>query len=406
MLFYYMSAANPRPRVPRWLLLMGALSALGPLAIDFYLPAFPSIVAGLNATQGEVERTLASYLFGLSLAQMAYGPLADRFGRKAPLIGGLAIFTISSIGCTLTGDITHLTLWRIAQAFGGAAGMVIPKAVIRDNFDTRDASKALSLLILIMGVTPILGPVLGGQILLVTGWRGVFGLMAAGGGVLLLMAVFTMRETLPPEKVIALRVPIIAKNYWGLLCDRQFMCFSMAGAFGSAGMFTYISGTPRVLMGIYGVSAQHFGYIFALGAISLIGASQVSARMLDRYSPERLLKVAQVSIVLTTIAGLVLTVLNVLTLTLLMICLMGFMASQGFVSPNAAALALARQGMRLGVASALMGTLQMLCGALAGLAISDWQSATALPLTGILAVCALMSWLFGRIALRNAAGTK
>ncbi len=406
MLFYYMSAANPRPRVPRWLLLMGALSALGPLAIDFYLPAFPSIVAGLNATQGEVERTLASYLFGLSLAQMAYGPLADRFGRKAPLIGGLAIFTISSIGCTLTGDITHLTLWRVAQAFGGAAGMVIPKAVIRDNFDTRDASKALSLLILIMGVTPILGPVLGGQILLVTGWRGVFGLMAAGGGVLLLMAVFTMRETLPPEKVIALRVPIIAKNYWGLLRDRQFMCFSMAGAFGSAGMFTYISGTPRVLMGIYGVSAQHFGYIFALGAISLIGASQVSARMLDRYSPEKLLKVAQVSIVLTTIAGLVLTMLNVLTLTLLMICLMGFMASQGFVSPNAAALALARQGMRLGVASALMGTLQMLCGALAGLAISDWQSTTALPLTGILAVCALMSWLFGRIALHNAASTK
>ncbi|TAL75744.1 MAG: Bcr/CflA family efflux MFS transporter [Burkholderiaceae bacterium] len=385
---------------------MGALSALGPLAIDFYLPAFPSIVAGLNATQGEVERTLASYLFGLSLAQMAYGPLADRFGRKAPLIGGLAIFTISSIGCTLTGDITHLTLWRVAQAFGGAAGMVIPKAVIRDNFDTRDASKALSLLILIMGVTPILGPVLGGQILLVTGWRGVFGLMAAGGGVLLLMAVFTMRETLPPEKVIALRVPIIAKNYWGLLRDRQFMCFSMAGAFGSAGMFTYISGTPRVLMGIYGVSAQHFGYIFALGAISLIGASQVSARMLDRYSPEKLLKVAQVSIVLTTIAGLVLTMLNVLTLTLLMICLMGFMASQGFVSPNAAALALARQGMRLGVASALMGTLQMLCGALAGLAISDWQSTTALPLTGILAVCALMSWLFGRIALHNAASTK
>lgn len=406
MLFYYMSAANPRPRVPRWLLLMGALSALGPLAIDFYLPAFPSIVAGLHATQGEVERTLASYLFGLSLAQMAYGPLADRFGRKAPLIGGLAIFTISSIGCTLTGDITHLTLWRVAQAFGGAAGMVIPKAVIRDNFDTRDASKALSLLILIMGVTPILGPVLGGQILLVTGWRGVFGLMAAGGGVLLLMAVFTMRETLPPEKVIALRVPIIAKNYWGLLRDRQFMCFSMAGAFGSAGMFTYISGTPRVLMGIYGVSPQHFGYMFALGAISLIGASQVSARMLDRYSPEKLLKVAQVSIVLTTIAGLVLTMLNVLTLALLMICLMGFMASQGFVSPNAAALALARQGMRLGVASALMGTLQMLCGALAGLAISDWQSTTALPLTGILAVCALMSWLFGRIALRNAASTK
>ncbi|MCI2807181.1 Bcr/CflA family multidrug efflux MFS transporter [Eoetvoesia caeni] len=388
--------------MPGWLVLMGALAALGPLAIDMYLPSFPAIVEGLNTTQGQVERTLASYLFGMALAQMIYGPLADRYGRKPPLLGGLIIFTIASVGCTLTGDIEHLTLWRIAQAFGGAAGMVIPKAVIRDNFSTRDAAKAMSLLMLIMGVTPILGPILGGQILLFVGWRGIFGLMAIGGALLLLASLLTMRETLAPQNRAPLRVSSIAGNYWQLLRDRQFICFSLSGACGSAGLFTYISGTPRVVMGVYGVAPTYFGFIFGLGAAALILAAQVNARLLDRHTTEKLLKLALISVVVSSAAALALTLLGLLTLPLLMVCLMGFMASQGFVNPNAAALALSRQGMRLGVASALMGTLQMLFGALAGLAISQWQSDTALPLTGILAISTVLSWLFGRIGLRAA----
>lgn len=380
---------------------MGALAALGPLAIDMYLPSFPAIVEGLNTTQGQVERTLASYLFGMALAQVVYGPLADRYGRKPPLVGGLVIFTIASIGCTLTGDIEHLTMWRVAQAFGGAAGVVIPKAVIRDNLGTRDSAKAMSLLMLIMGVTPILGPILGGQILIFVGWRGIFGLMTIGGILLLLASLLTMRETLAPENRTALRIPIIAGNYWALLRDRQFICFSLCGASGSAGLFTYISGTPRALMGVYGVDPAHFGFAFALGAVALITAAQVNARLLDRHGPEKLLKMALASVVISSLAALTLTLLGQLTLSLLMLCLVGFMASQGFVSPNATALALARQGQRLGVASALMGTLQMLFGALAGLAISQWQSETALPVTGVLAVCTILSWLFGRIALRS-----
>jgi len=383
---------------------MGALTALGPLAIDMYLPAFPSIVQGLGATQGQVERTLASYLLGLALAQMVYGPLADRYGRKKPLIGGLAIFTIASVGCAFTSDIEHLALWRIAQAFGGAAGMVIPRAVIRDNLETRDAAKALSLLLLIMGVTPILGPILGAQVLFAGGWRGIFGIMAAGGALLLVAVIRSMRESLPPHNTIALRLSTVARNYWGLTRDRQFLCYSLAGGFGSAGMFTYIAGSPRVLMTVYGVDPRYFGFLFGLNAAALIFTSQVSARLLDRHAPEKLLRLAQISIVLMSALGLAFTLLQWLTLPLFMLCLMGFMASQGFVNPNAAALALSRQGKRLGVASALMGTLQMLCGAAAGVAISNWQATdTALPLTGILALCALLSWLFGRIALRASA---
>lgn len=381
---------------------MGALTALGPLAIDMYLPSFPSIAENLGATQGQVERTLASYLVGLALAQMIYGPLADRYGRKPPLIAGLVIFIAATVGCAFTGDIEHLTLWRVAQALGGAAGMVIPRAVVRDNLDTRDAAKALSLLLLIMGVTPILGPIIGGQVLLLTNWRGIFGIMVFAGIVLLVMVVRNMQETLPPEKVVPLRVSTIARNYWGLLRDRQFICYALAGGLGGAGIFTYISGSPRVLINIYGVAPQYFGLLFGLCSGSLIISSQISARLLDRYPPEKLLKFAQMAVVIVTLTGLLLTLTGWLTLPLLVLCLMGFMASQGFVNPNAAALALSRQGHRLGVASAMMGAVQMVCGAIAGISISQWQASTALPLTGILAICTALSWLFGVMARRAA----
>lgn len=380
---------------------MGALTALGPLAIDMYLPAFPSIAQGLHATQGQVELTLASYLLGLALAQMVYGPLADRFGRRRPLLAGLLLFTIASVGCAFTTDIYHLTLWRVAQAFGGAASMVIPRAVIRDKLTTREAAQALSMLLLIMGVTPILGPILGAQVMFAVGWRGIFAIMAGVGVLLLIACLRTMRETLPPENTIALRASTIGRNYWALLRDRQFMCYSLAGGFGSAGLFTYIAGSSRIFMDVYGVQPQYFGLLFGVNAASLIFTSQISARLLNRHSPEKLLKLAQSAILIASAAGLLLTLAGWLTLTVLMVCLMAFMGSQGFVNPNAAALALSRQGKRLGVASALMGTLQMICGAAAGVAISQWQAPTALPLMAILGLCALLSWLFGQLALRS-----
>ncbi len=400
-----MSSSENKQSIPRWLILMGLLTALGPLAIDMYLPAFPSIVSSLHSTQGQVERTLASYLFGLALAQIFYGPFADRYGRKLPLIAGLTLFIIASVACGLTDNVEHLTLWRIVQAFGGASGMVIPRAVIRDNFDTRDAAKALSLLILVMGVTPILAPLLGGQVLIFGSWRGLFAIMAIGGLLLLIAVMRTMRETLPPEKVIPLRISTIARNYWGLLGHKKFICYTLAGGFGSAGMFAYIAGSPRVFIEIFHVDPAYFGFLFGLNAAALVIASQISARLLNRHAPQALLKIAQITLACATLSALLITLMGGMTLFILMLCLMGFMASQGFVSPNAAALALAEQGGRLGVASALMGTLQMLCGAVAGLGVSEWQSTTPLPLTCVLALCACLSWLFGRIALRSSSPT-
>lgn len=377
---------------------MGLITALGPLAIDMYLPAFPAIARDLHVTPGQVERTLASYLFGLALAQLAYGPIADRFGRKRPLLLGLGIYIVATMASATATDIGHLTAWRVLQAFGGAAGMVIPRAVIRDNFDTQDASRALSLLMLIMGATPILAPILGGQILLYADWRWIFHTMTVLAAVLLLAATVGMKETLNPDHVMALRPLNIVHHYTDLLRHRRFVCYSLAGGFGTAGMFTYIAGSPRILIEIYGVKPQYFGLLFGLNVAALIGMAQLSAYLVSRIQPERLLSAAQAGMVMVTLAGLSLTLIGWLPLWLLMICLVGYMGCQGFVNPNAAALALREQGHRLGSASAMMGTLQMLCGAVSGSVISLWQAHNALPLTGLLALCALLSWWFGRMA--------
>ncbi|ALM83868.1 multidrug effflux MFS transporter [Bordetella sp. N] len=379
---------------------MGALTAIGPFSIDLYLPAFPAIAAGLGVSQGDVERTMASYLVGLAGAQIFYGPLADRYGRKPPLLVGLAIYVVASLGCALSTNIASLTLWRAAQALGSAAGIVIPRAVIRDHYDTQEAARAMSLLLLIMGLAPILAPLIGGQLLLITGWRGVFGLMLATGVILMTAILLVMQESLPPERVVPLNWQTIAGNYRALLRHRGFMAHSLAGGFGQAGLFAYIVGSPRVFIDIYGVDPQHYGFLFALNAAGLIIGSQVSARLLRRLPPQVLQQRALRTLAVASLAALLITLAGWMTLPLLMACLIGYLSSQGFVNPNSAALALADQRKRLGAASALMGTLQLSCGAVAGLCVSLWQSDTPLPLTAALAVCASLSWLSGQIARR------
>lgn len=399
-----MSPSLPERGLPGWLILMGALTAIGPFSIDMYLPAFPSIAAGLRVSQGEVERTMAAYLIGLAAAQIFYGPLADRYGRKPPLMAGLALYIAASLGCAMAGSITSLTAWRAVQALGGASGIVIPRAVIRDHYETQDAARAMSLLLLVMGLAPLLAPLAGGQLLLITGWRGVFGLMLAAGVALMTAMVLIMKESLAPERVIKLSWHNIASNYRELLRHRSFMAHSLAGGFGQAGMFAYIVGSPRVFIEIYGVDPQHYGFLFGLNAAGLILGAQVSARLLRRHTPQTLQRRALVTLALASLLAVGLTLAGWMTLPLLMACLIGYMSSQGFVNPNSAALALAEQGKRLGAASALLGTLQLSCGALSGLCVSLWQASTPLPLTAILAICACLSWFSGRLA-RRAEGT-
>ncbi len=384
--------------LPGWLILMGALTAIGPVSIDMYLPAFPAIAQSLDASSGQVERTLAAYLVGMASAQLAYGPLADRYGRKPPLYAGLILYILASAGCALAPNVEILTACRLVQAMGGAAGMVIARAVIRDHYDTQEAARALSMLMLVMGVAPILAPIVGAQLLELISWRGLFVIMTMGAGGLIFTVSRTMVESLRPERVILLSWGNILRTYAILLRDRQFVLFALSGGMGSAGMFGYIAGSPRVFIEYFGIPPQYYGVLFGMNATSLILGSQINARLLNGRRPEQILPWA---LRVMMAAGLVLVALALtgwVNLPLMMGCLMCFLSAQGFVGPNSAALAMSAQGKHLGSASAMLGTITISCGAFSGIMISLWPTASPLALAILLATCGFLAWLIGRNA--------
>jgi len=393
-----MSARLNAMGLPGWLLLMGALTAIGPISIDMYLPAFPDMATSLNATGSQVERTLAAYLIGMAGAQLIYGPLADRFGRKPPLYGALLVYILASAGCALAPTVEFLTICRVIQAMGGAAGMVISRAVVRDHYSTQEAARALSMLMLVMGIAPILAPLVGGQVLALTGWRGIFAIITVAGIALLVAVSRIMVESLPPEKQVALSWGHIFRTYGGLITHRRFVAFALSGGMGSATMFGYIVASPRLFIEHFGVSPQFYGFIFGLNALSLIIGSQVSARLLKTHRPEKLLPWALTAMMTAGLSALAFTLLGWITMPLIMLCMMCFMFTQGFVGPNSAAMALSDQGRQLGSASAMMGTITISCGALAGLTVSLWDTAGPAPLAWIMGGCTTLAFFLGRSA--------
>lgn len=393
-----MSARLNAMGLPGWLLLMGALTAIGPISIDMYLPAFPEMAANLGATGSQVERTLAAYLIGMAGAQLIYGPLADRFGRKPPLYGALLVYILASAGCALAPTVEFLTVCRVVQAMGGAAGMVISRAVVRDHYSTQEAARALSMLMLVMGIAPILAPLVGGQVLALAGWRAIFAVITVSGIALLIAVSRIMVESLPREKQVALSWGHIFRTYWGLIRHRRFVAFALSGGMGSATMFGYIVASPRLFIEHFGVSPQSYGFIFGFNALSLIVGSQVSARLLKTHRPEKLLPWALAAMMSAGLTALALTLAGWITMPVIMLCMMSFMFTQGFVGPNSAAMALSDQGRQLGSASAMMGTLTMSCGALAGLAVSLWHTAGPEPLAWIMGGCTTLAFFLGRSA--------
>ena len=395
-----MSARLNAMGLPGWLLLMGALTAIGPVSIDMYLPAFPEMATNLGATGSQVERTLAAYLIGMAGAQLIYGPLADRFGRKPPLYGALLVYIVASAGCALAPTVEFLTVCRVVQAMGGAAGMVISRAVVRDHYSTQEAARALSMLMLVMGIAPILAPLLGGQVLALTGCRGIFVVITLAGIALFVAVSRIMVESLPPEKQVALSWGHIFRTYWGLVTHQRFVAFALSGGMGSATMFGYIVASPRLFIEHFGVSPQSYGLIFGLNALSLIVGSQVSARLLKKHRPEMLLPWALAAMMTAGLSALAFTLLGWMTMPLIMLCMLCFMFTQGFVGPNSAAMALSDQGRQLGSASAMMGTITMSCGALAGLTVSLWDIAGPAPLAWIMGGCTTLAFFLGRSARR------
>ena len=375
------------------LAVLGALSAFGPLSMDMYLPSTPTIAANLHAGQALVQLTLSGCLAGLAVGQLVAGPVSDGTGRRRPLIAGLAAFVVMSVACAAAPDIGALIAFRFLQGMAGATGVVLSMAIVRDLYEGTELARVLGSLTLVFGLAPVLAPVIGGQILRFTSWRGVFGVLAAVGLVLLAASWF-LPETLPPERRTPARLRQLLSDSRTLVRDRQYTGATLAVTFGTAALITYISSLPFIVEDAYHQSPQLFSLFFAINSIGLVAMAQLGARLVKRLPVPRVLLV---SLLLTTGGGLCFTIVAFTghpPLAALLVPLFVFVASFGMMRPNGTALALAHQGSIAGTASAWLGALPFLLGAvlspLAGLGGQGAATVAGIVL-GALCLAALAS---------------
>lgn len=394
-------AAAPQPqgrdRV-RLVLVLGALIALGPLTIDMYLPALPTIADDLGTSAATVQLTLTGTLLGLALGQLLIGPLSDVLGRRRPLLAGTVLHVVASLACVVAPNVAVLGVLRVFQGLGAAAAAVVAMAVVRDLFAGRAAATVLSRLMLVMGVAPVLAPTLGGALLTATSWRGVFGALAVLGVLLLVLGALALPETLPPAARRDGGLAPAVSRYATLLRDRQFVALIVVAGLAMSALFAYVAGSSFVFQEQYGLDQQQFALVFAAGAVALIGASQLNVRLLDRWTPQQITLGA---LVVGSALGVVLVVVAAGAfggLVGLLVPLWLLLGTVGLVLPNAPALALSRHGAAAGTAAALLGAVQFGFGALispvVGLLGNDSVAMAATMAAGaVLALLALLAVL-------------
>ncbi|MCE5990135.1 multidrug effflux MFS transporter [Pseudomonas sp. 5FOS] len=370
----------------RMVLILGALSAFGPLAIDFYLPAFPAMAQAFATDEKHVQATLAAYFLGLSIGQLAYGPVADRFGRRKPLMFGVTLFTLASLACAYAPNLDTLVLARFVQALGGCAGMVLSRAIVSDKCDPVASAKVFSQLMLVMGLAPILAPMLGGVLVNLAGWQSIFLALSLFSAGCLLAVSLGLPESLP-EHIPRQPLAGALRQYMRLLADRVFIGHALTGGIAIAGMFAYIAGSPFVFIKLYGVPAEHYGWLFGTNAAGFILVAQVNARLLAKRGPAFLLARA---VWLYLAAGLTLlgvAALRPTQLWPLLVPLFVCISSLGCIIPNASACAMSGQGTRAGSASALMGCLQFSVAAGAAALVGLLHDGSAVPMALVISLC-------------------
>jgi len=352
------------------ILVLGVLTAFGPLSIDMYLPSLPLIGASFHTTAARVQLTLATFMFGMGVGQLLYGPLSDRYGRRPPLLAGVLLYCVSSLGCALAPRVEVLIALRFLQALGGAAGPVIARAVVRDLFSGPEIARVLSIMTLVMGAAPILAPVLGGAVLAAAGWRAIFFVLTGIGVLALALAHWHVprRPPLPPTAALHHNVLV-------LLRDRRFVTSALAGAFAQVTLFAYISSAPFVFMTLLHVDAHGFSLLFGMNAFGFIATTQCNRLLLRRFSVAGIACAA--AVYLCVMHALLLAVVHFSEPSLprfagaLFLCVIGL----GLVFPNVTALALEGHAKLAGLASSLLGALQFGAGALAAALVAGGHSA-------------------------------
>jgi len=383
------------------ILILGVLSAIGPFSIDMYLPGFPDIAKDLRTTVAGVALSLSSFFIGISAGQFIYGPLLDRFGRKKPLYAGISLYLVASACCAMARSVELLIVLRLFQALGACACLVASRALVRDLFPVEQNAKVFSQLMLVIAVSPIIAPTLGGYLAAGLGWEYIFIVLTIIAAFILTAVHFALPEGRPPDEQMSLRPGPIISGFLNVLKEPQFYTYAFTGAIASAGLYAYIAGSPAVFMEQFRVSERQYGWIFAVLALGLIACSQLNSLLLKTYKSQQIIRVAlicQSLIAVALFAGSILGWLGLFgTLTL---CFL-FLCCQGCVFPNSSALSLALFGRNAGTASALMGGIQMSIGAFASAIVSVLNNHTALPMTGVMACCPVAALLILLIGDRN-----
>ncbi|MEV6317122.1 Bcr/CflA family multidrug efflux MFS transporter [Streptomyces sp. NPDC051776] len=373
-------------------LILGGLTAMPPLSMDMYLPALPEVTESLHSPAATVQLTLTACLAGMALGQLVVGPMSDRWGRRRPLVAGMVLYVVATALCAFAPTAGMLIAFRLAQGLAGAAGLVIARAIVRDLYDGAAMARFFSTLMLVSGVAPVVAPLIGGQVLRITDWRGVFYVLTGVGALLTLVAARWLEETLPPERRHSGGLGATLRTVRGLLADRVFTGYMLAGGFAFAVLFAYISASPFVVQEIYGATPQTYGLLFGLNSIGLVGVGQLNGKVLaGRVSLDKTLATGLALITSAAVALLLMAsgVLGPVGLAPIAAGLFVLMSAMGLVLPNTNALALTRTPHAAGSASALLGTTAFLVGAIASPLVGVAGEHTAWPMALVQLVCAL-----------------
>jgi DHA1 family bicyclomycin/chloramphenicol resistance-like MFS transporter len=370
------------------IVILGGLSAFGPLSMDMYLPGLPALTKEFGASASTGQLTLTACMLGIAAGQLFTGPLSDTLGRRRPLLVGLVGYVLASLACAMAPSIATLIALRFIQGTLGGAGVVIARAIVRDIFSGAEAARVFALLMAVMGVAPVFAPLIGGQALAITSWRGIFVVLAAIGIPLLLATVAWLPETLAPERRHGGGLHATVRTFGRLLTDRSFIAPASSFALACAVLFAYIAGSSFVLEDVYGVSPQLFSLVFAVNSAGLVAMSQVGRRWVGRVGAPALLRYGLTGVALGSLATLIVT-LSHAGLAPLLVSLFVIVSFDGLVFPNATAVSLADQEGALGSASALLGVGQFGTGALIAPLVGLAGTNSAVPMAVLIGVCGI-----------------
>jgi DHA1 family bicyclomycin/chloramphenicol resistance-like MFS transporter len=375
----------------KYVLVLGLLTAIGPFSIDMYLPGFEDIAASLGTTASKVTLSLSSFFIGVSLGQLLYGPLLDRYGRKKPLYAGLILYIVATVLCMQAKDIQLLIVLRFFQAVGCCGAQVASYAMVRDLFGAKDSARVFSLLLLVLGASPLIAPTAGGYIVSAWSWRIVFLVLLILGVLITALTIFVLPESYQPDKQFSLKPLPILRNFLAVLRVRQFIVYVLVQAFAFAGLLAYVAGSPVLFMDFFHLDKRTYGWVFAFLAFAFIVLGQFNTLLLRRFRSEQIIRVALPGQVVVAVLFVVGSVAGWYGLGFTIFFLFAFLTCLGFTFPNATALALAPFSKNAGSASALLGFFQLGIGTLASVGVSIFSNGTPVPLVAVIATTSVIA---------------